>query len=194
MFYYICNIKIKDMLVGIDFSQDEENTLNLIRSKESYSRESFYPNYSRILSELGSLVAGAKIYILDNYKKVKDYSDLSMILTSGASGERVHLGKKRADRVKKPEPEPTEKMKKFLATVKPAPVSKRVQKMLDDLDSKMITVSTFDEAVYDWTDGDFSVTLNGKSYLWITSESIIEIAHYIETKLKEQDEIRHNRD
>jgi hypothetical protein len=56
----------------------------------------------------------------------------------------------------------------------------------------MITVSTFDEAVYDWTDGDFSVTLNGKSYLWITSESIIEIADYIETKLKEQDEIRHN--
>jgi hypothetical protein len=185
MFYYICNIKIKDMLVGIDLSQDEENTLNSIRSKESYGREKFYENYSRINSEFSALVAGAKIYILDNYKKVNDYSDLSMILVSGASGERVHLGKKRADREKKPEPEPTERMKKFLALVKPAPVSDRMQKMLDDLDSKMITVSTFDEAVYDWTDGDFSVTLNEKSYLWITSESVIEIAHYIETKLKE---------
>ncbi len=180
------------MLVGIDLSQDEENTLNSIRSKESYSREKFYENYSRINSEFSALVAGAKIYVLDNYKKVTDYSDLSMILVSGASGERVHLGKKRADREKKPEPEPTERMKKFLSLVKPAPVSDRMQKMLDDRDSKMITVATFEDAVYDWTDGDFSVTLNGKSYLWITSESVIEIAHYIETKLKEQDEIQHN--
>lgn len=172
------------MLVGIDFSQDEENTLNSIRSKESYNSGSFYDNYNRIHSELGSLVAGAKIYILDNYKKVNDYSDLSMLLVSGASGERVHLGKKRADRAKKPEP--TGKIGKF---AKSAPVSETLQKMLDEMDSKMVTVATFDEAVYDWTDGDFSVTMNGKLYLWITSESVIEIADYIEIKLKEQDEI-----
>jgi len=171
------------MLVGIDFSQDEENTLNSIRSKESYIGEKFYDNYSRLHSELRSLVAGAKIYILDNYNKVNDYSDLSMILESGASGERVHLGKKRADRVKKSEPEPSEKIKKLRKLAKPAPVSKTLQKIFDEMDSKMVTVATFDEAVYDWTDGDFSVTINGKSYLWITSESIIEIANYIEEKL-----------
>jgi hypothetical protein len=177
------------MIVPIDFSQDEENTLNLIRSREAYSREEFMKHQSRLRKEFGELVSGAKIYVLDNYKKVNDYSDLHMILVSGASGEKVHFGKKRADRKKKvkDDSQMSEKMKNFMKTVKPAPVSKRVQEIMDRIDNEIVTIETFDSAVYDWTDGDFSVTINGKDYLWITGDSVIDIADYIETKLKEQD-------
>jgi hypothetical protein len=56
-------------------------------------------------------------------------------------------------------------------------------KLINELNDKTIEIKTFDAAVYDWTDGDFSVTLNGVNYNWIDSNSIIDIAAHIERKL-----------
>ena len=61
--------------------------------------------------------------------------------------------------------------------------------MLKELRDATIQVSTFDKAVYDWTDGDFSIVLNGVDYNWIDSDSIINIANYIEGKLDDKDKV-----
>jgi hypothetical protein len=42
--------------------------------------------------------------------------------------------------------------------------------------------------VLDPTDGDFSLTVNGKNHLWIDDESVIVIADYIEKSLKEDEQ------
>ena len=40
--------------------------------------------------------------------------------------------------------------------------------------------------VLDPTDGDFSITINGKEHWWIQDEAVIIIADYIEKKLKKE--------
>jgi hypothetical protein len=45
-------------------------------------------------------------------------------------------------------------------------------------------IVSFDEVVLDPTDGDFSVTINGKGHWWISDDSVIAIADYIEKQLK----------
>ena len=56
--------------------------------------------------------------------------------------------------------------------------------LLAEMEREKIEISKFDSAVYDWSDGDFSVVFNGIPYNWIDGESIIDIASYIESKLK----------
>ena len=56
--------------------------------------------------------------------------------------------------------------------------------IMEDLNNRTIKIISFDSVVWDWSDGDFSVTLNGVDYNWIDSRSIIDIAEYIEERLK----------
>jgi hypothetical protein len=55
---------------------------------------------------------------------------------------------------------------------------------MEEIDAQTIEIKTFDKAVFDWTDGDFSVVFNGVDYNWIDANSIIDIADYIESRLK----------
>jgi hypothetical protein len=111
-------------------------------------------------------VTAAKIYIVDHYKEVNDYSDLHLILRSGASGLKFYFGPKMGNRISK---------------------SRIISEMLRDLGNQTITIKTFGDAIYDWSDGDFSVVFNGVPYNWIDSDSIINIASYIEEKLKKNE-------
>ena len=47
-------------------------------------------------------------------------------------------------------------------------------------------IVTFDKAVLDTSDGDFSVVINGQDFYWINDYPIIKIADYIENELKKQ--------
>lgn len=98
----------------------------------------------------------AKIYILDNYNKIEDYSDLSLILRCANHENVVYFGKKMELKTKK-------RIKIF-------------DEIMEELNNETIEIISFDSVVWDWSDGDFSVTLNGVDYNWIDSRSIIDIA------------------
>jgi hypothetical protein len=132
----------------------------------------------------------AKMYILENYEKVKDWSELDIKLTHNLDGTRVEF----YNHYKKPVPpkEPSEKMKKFLSLVSDEKPKRSdiIQKMLDEAEeankAKHNPIVTFDKAVLDTSDGDFSVVINGQNFYWINDYPIIEIADYIENELKKQ--------
>ncbi len=132
----------------------------------------------------------AKTYILENYKKVEDWSELDIKLRHGLDGTRVEF----YNHYKKPVPpkEPSEKMKKFLKLVSPEKPkrSERVKKIFDEMEerdkAKHNPIVSFDSAVLDTSDGDFSVKINGQDFYWIDEEPIIEIADYIEEQLKKE--------
>jgi hypothetical protein len=145
-----------------ELTEAEKRALDYIRSTREYAEMDFQDNNSKLWVAQNSLVTAAKIYIVDHYKEVNDYSDLHLILRSGASGLKFYFGPKTGDRVSK------------------SPI---IREILKSLDEETITIETFDEAIYDWSDGDFSVVFNGVSYNWIDSESVIGIASYIEEKL-----------
>lgn len=179
------------MLVSInsfDLDKTEKEILDAIRQNPEYAAADFSENLSLLLSKTAVLIQSAKIYVLDNYKKVEDYSDLSLVLTAGINGETFHFGKKRADR-KKIEREKSEVAKKLEAIAKPAKRNPRIEKFLRELDEKTTEIKTIDEVWYDWTDGDFSISINGSQYLWIDDRSIIKIADYINKKIKNNENI-----
>ncbi len=149
-----------------DLAEAEERALNYIRSTKEYSEMNFQDNNSKIWVAHNSLIEAAKIYVIDNYKLIDDYSGLDLILRSGATGDRFYFGPKRSREVSR---------------------SGMLTNILKDLDSRTITIETFDDAIYDWSDGDFSVVFNGVSYNWIDSDSVINIASYIEKKLEENE-------
>jgi len=47
-------------------------------------------------------------------------------------------------------------------------------------------ISTFTDVELDPFDGDFSITVNGIGFLWISSDTIITIADYVEKSLNVQ--------
>jgi len=147
-----------------DLSRGEENVLKSIRNSEKYQEKKFSDNYFKLSGEMGRVVEAAKIYILDNFRKVDDYSDLSMMLRCANHKGTIYIGKK-------------ENKKRSKSNI--------IDKMLSELNEITIEVSSFDDAVYDWSDGDFSIVLNGVGYNWIDPLSIINIADHIESKLDE---------
>jgi hypothetical protein len=153
----------------VDLSHNEEGILNSIRSSEKYKSGNFEKTYISAFAELRGVVEAAKIYILDNYQKVKDYNELHLMLTCVNHKEKVYFGQK-SKRSKK----------------KKGDKENSLDRLIKEIDDKTIQIKTFDQAVYDWTDGDFSVVFNGVNYNWIDSNSIVDIAAYIEKKLTEK--------
>ena len=85
-------------------------------------------------------------------------------------------------------------MERFLSLVSKGEkrkISDSYQKLLDEIEEtnkkKHNPIVTFDQAVLDTSDGDFSVKINGQDFYWITDRPIIEIADYIEQQLKTQE-------
>jgi hypothetical protein len=146
----------------VDISKGEEEVLSIIREGKKYNEGNFEIRYIEFSAEVRSLVEAAKIYILDNYKKVKDYKTLHLMLRCANHEGTQYFGTK-------------SKGGKGGSEI--------FNKLINELNKQTTEIKKFDAAVYDWTDGDFSVTFNGVNYNWIDSNSIIDIAAHIERKL-----------
>ena len=169
----------------VDVTLGEEKKLELIRSSENYVQGSFADGWRRHRQEMSKILEAAKVYITDNYKKISDWMELSFLLYGYGKNSPIHFGTKDAER------------KKRHPALQKAPCKTkigeerlgRMKKALERINKEKIPIKTFDEAVYDWTDGDFSVTINGKDYMWIDHHNpsvVIDIAEFISKKLSEQ--------
>lgn len=100
----------------------------------------------------------AKIFIIENYEKVKDWSNLEINLTCNHKGHSENYL-------------PTNKAQIKLGRF----VVNRIANPIE-------TVSF----VLDYTDGDLSVTVNGREFWWIEADTVIVICNYIEKQLIKQ--------
>lgn len=162
------------------------------QSSEFWVEGDYMKEYHKYQEAMHHIAEFAKMYILENYEKVKDWSELDLKITHQLDGTKVEF----YNHYKKPVPpkEPSERIKKFLTLVskeEPRKRSDTYQKFLDDIEEtnkkKHNPIVTFDQAVLDTSDGDFSVKINGQDFYWITDRPIIEIADYIEQQLKTQE-------
>lgn len=171
------------MLTIIDTS-GEEGVLKRLRSTEAYVQGKFEDEYQYHLSKANSIVQSAKIYILDNYEKVKDWAELN--LTIQRSGARIDFyGMKAAERERR---YPKKESETLLERKDKARVfkSESIDKILKDLDEITIQIEKIHDVAYDWTDGDFSIKINGKLYIMIDRTNpgvVIEIASFIKKQL-----------
>ena len=144
--------------------------------------------YEKHRQGMSHIAEFAKMYILENYEKVKDWSGLDLKVRHNMSGYTEDFYNHHKPEM--PKPEPSERIKKFLALVSKEEPKRddTFQNLLDEIEEKNKSrhnpILTFDKAVLDTTDGDFSVVINGKDFYWIDDEPIIEIADYMEQQLK----------
>jgi hypothetical protein len=149
----------------VDLLKTEQEIMNSIRESEKYKLGNFHLRYVEFSAELRRLVDAAKVYILDNYQKVENYSELNLMLRAANHDKTCYFGQRRK-------------------TEDDIKISSAFHRILEELDAQTIEIKSFDKAVFDWTDGDFSVVFNGVNYNWIDSNSIVDIADYIESRLK----------
>jgi hypothetical protein len=153
--------------LGINFSPcftTVEDYESAYRSSEHWTDFDFVRRYRRAIIALDDISSAAKIYILKNWQQVKDWRDLEVEITAGNTGVTTSFYSYK---------EPRE--------IGHGKIFQDYYESRKDGHNPVVTVS---DVVLDPTDGDFSITINGKEYWWIDQESIIIIADYIEKTLK----------
>lgn len=147
------------------------------KSSIFYVDKDFRSEYEKHIAGMGHVANIAKSYILNNWKMVKDWSDLEVVVEHGPTGDKVYYYSYK-ERIRRKD---YTNNKGILVTdmfLKWDKAKKRNQN----------PVVTIDEVVLDPTDGDFSVTINGHQHWWIQDEAIIIIADYIEKQIKKQND------
>jgi hypothetical protein len=144
--------------------------------------------YRKHMAGMSHVAECAKIYIYKNWEKVQDWSALEVIVIHGPTGEATeyynheHYLSLQEDRKKKRE----ERAKKrgLDKVSKNSIISDIFEEMERGRKEKHNPVKSIDRVVLDPSDGDFSLTINGKEHWWIQDEAVIIIANYIENQLK----------
>jgi hypothetical protein len=119
-------------------------------------------------------VAGcAKIYILNNYQRITDWTDLEVVISGKGKTFDYYNYKERKRRGRAHH---SEDQKDF-------------DNIFDRLDQenklRHNPVTSVTDAVLDTSDGDFSITINGNEHWWLKDDEVIIIADFIEKTLNE---------
>jgi hypothetical protein len=138
---------------------------------EKYETESNYAEkYMELQYGMTIVAQCAKKFVLENYMKVDDWSDINLTVLDN-SGEKTKYYKYK-EMAKQPRPSV-------------------INKLIDEINEKKKAghnpVNTITEVVLDEFDGDFSIKVNGRDHFWIDDQTIIQLADYIENKLKNDD-------
>ena len=173
------------MLVTIPLD-GEEGVYKRLRESEDY-KGNFGVNYYTHMSKMNHVVETAKMYIVDNFEKIEDWTEVHFHLYGYTGKTTQYFTIKDAERLRRypPKPKPETESTSIKRRVRRAERFPELEEMLKRHDEENIQVEKL-EAFYDWTDGDFSIQVNDKEYMWIdhrNPEAVIEIAHFIEKTL-----------
>ena len=141
-----------------------------------WTDKNFMEEYRNHMVGMSHVAECAKIYILKNWKEVNDWSGLNVIVVHGPTGKETDYFNY-VPRERKKENELGE-----------ASVFSRFSHQIEEEEkTRHNPIREFNEVILDPTDGDFSITVNGKEeHWWIQDEAIIVIANYIEETTKNQ--------
>ena len=138
------------------------------KTSEFWTESDFVETYQKYEIAKNHVADCAKIYILKNWKKVQDWTDLHLIVNHGPTGEETEYFN-------------------YVPDLRPSTYSKVLADIIASMElddqKRHNPITSFDEVVLDPTDGDFSVTINGKEHWWISNEPIIVLANFIEKTL-----------
>lgn len=149
--------------------RDHEKTI--FSAKEAIKSD-FRKTYQNHIGILQVIAESAKIFILNNYKKVRNWSDLEISIVDNSGKETFYYNHKE------------EKVK--LKNIRSGYYSKRVNSLLNRRKKWHNPVKKVSDVVLDTSDGDFSLDINGKPHLWIDKESVIVLADYIEKSINKK--------
>ena len=148
------------------FSDDEKYKEYYTNVLDGLYTKDFYSHANDLSDRYSILVNCAKIYICDNYEKIKDWSKINL---------NIRDNKPKDSTSKQPN-----HGKMFFHTNRKWN-SDIINKIFENMDSK--PVETITDVIMDWSDGDFSLSINGLEFWWISDSVVLDIASYIEHEL-----------
>ena len=142
---------------------------NGYKQSHFWAEKDFYNTYREHIVAMEHISICAKLYILKNYKKIQDWSNLNVTIVSKQTQECTEYFK----------------YVKSKPTKRDSPTVEKLWRNMDTINKKKHNpIVTLSDVVLDPSDGDFSLKINEIEYLWINDESVILIAQYIEEQLK----------
>lgn len=138
-------------------------------------KQNFYKEYSNHIAAMEIVAECAKAYILNNYQKITDWSNLEVVAEDNGYGRK---GKPFIEYYNYKQRSPRK------IGGKRSEISLKIFDRID-ADNKLRhnPAKTVTNVVLDTTDGDFSLTINGNKHNWISDSTVIIIADYIEKQL-----------
>lgn len=159
------------LLYGLMFrpsAANQEEYEKYIFSADYSVKEDFRKAYQDHMAAMQIVGMSAKIYVLNNWKKVKDWKDMEISIVDSSGKETYYFNYK-------------ERMAKLESVRSNSKAFARLDRYRKGLHNPIKKIS---DVVLDVSDGDFSVKINGKWHNWIDDESVIVLADYIEKKNK----------
>lgn len=189
------------MFVVVDeFS--EEAKINKIKNTEPFKKGNFFQEYHNYINLANNVLEASKVFILENFEKITDWAPLRLIIY-GYGDESILYGMKdeeykrrKALKPKKieeerPKSDTIKKLESLIDKSHVHVINPRYLEMHKEIDDETIQIEKIHDVVYDWVDGDFSLSINDRSYMWIdhnNPSAVIEIAQFIEESLNKKDE------
>lgn len=152
-------------------SLTEGGNEEIMLSTKYSTKENFLAKYEDHMAAMQIVAECAKIYITNNWEKVTDWTNLDVVIEDNRNISTHYYN--------------------YVKDIRRSTVNNK-SKVLDELFERIDKedeknhnpVKTITNVVLDTTDGDFSLTINEQPHLWISDESVIIIANYIEEVLK----------
>jgi len=153
-----------------------EECVNGWSKANAFVSEKFEEAYMQVLHDQYAVIMSAKIYAQANWSKVTDWSGLALDITDNTGETTTYFTYK-----ERPKPKAAEGKKRR---------SDVIDRIFDEMDAEdkanQNPIVSLTNVVLDPSDGDFSLTINGRNHLWIDGESVIALAGYIEKTLNDE--------
>jgi len=168
------NLNWKNGIFGMTMrpcSTSQKDNEKVAHSSDYTVRKNFLQEYQYYIGAMEVVAECAKVFALKNWKKVKDWSGLNVVIEDNSGKPTEYFNHIPKDRSKHKE-------------------SKTIKKIFDRIEKsdakKHNPIKSVSGVVLDPSDGDFSLTINGRDHLWISDDSVVVIANYIEEQLKKK--------
>jgi hypothetical protein len=149
-------------------STTQEENEEVMQSSPYSVKKDYMKEYRLHLGGMQIVAECAKIYVLNNYEKVKSWTDLNVVIEDNSDKSTEYYNHKDKD--------------VFPSNGKT--IADFVIRRNERNKKRHNPIVTLTDCVLDTSDGDFSLTINGNDHLWISDDSIVVIADYIEKQLE----------
>lgn len=159
-------------------SLTEEDNEQIMQSTQYSVKENFLTVYQNHMVAMEIVSECAKIYITKNWEKITDWTNLNVIIEDNTSTSTEYYNYVKETRRRRPKT----KVKQHSSST----IDELFSRMDEEDKKRHNPIKTITDVVLDTTDGDFSLTINDKQHLWISDDSVIIIANFIEKTLNKK--------
>ncbi len=153
-----------------------------IKGGPSFVQSDFMNEYRYHLVSMQNIAYAAKVFLAKRWEEVKDWTKLDVIIRDNSKQKTEYYNYV---------PPPENIAKENAAIKKGNPEDSIIHRMFEQLEERQAKkhnpVQTVTNVCLDTSDGDFSLTINGKDHFWIDDQSVIVIAAYVEEQLAAQE-------